>query len=75
MENNSGLIVLTGETQTRMFQTLAQRSALKLEMMGLKNSRGSVYAHIKRQYGFKGNKARSALLDAYIAERMTPNEA
>ena len=58
--------------ETRMFQTLAQRAALKLEMKGLKNSRGSVYAHIKRQYGFKGNKAKVlALLDAYIAERMT----
>ena len=39
-----------------MFHMLAQRSALKLEMKGLKFSKGSVYAHIKRVYGLRGNK-------------------
>jgi hypothetical protein len=40
------------------FHMLAQYHALKLEIKGLKHSRGSVYAHIKRVYGLKGNKQR-----------------
>lgn len=32
--------------------------ALGLEVKGLKFSRGSVYALVKRTYGFKGNKQR-----------------
>ncbi len=40
----------------RIFNMLAQKQALKLEMLGMKHSRGSVYAHIKRTYGLRGNK-------------------
>ena len=40
----------------KIFNMLAQKSALKLELQGLKMSRGSVYAHIKRTYGLRGNK-------------------
>lgn len=40
----------------RIHTMLAQKSALKLELVGLKHSRGSVYAHIKRTYGLRGNK-------------------
>lgn len=43
-------------TQPEMFNMMAQKSALKLELAGLKMSRGSVYAHIKRTYGLRGNK-------------------
>lgn len=43
-------------TQPIMYNMLAQKSALKLELAGLKHSRGSVYAHIKRVYGLRGNK-------------------
>lgn len=35
---------------------LAQKMALSLELKGMKHSRGSVYAHIKRTYGLRGNK-------------------
>lgn len=36
-----------------------QLAALKLEILGMKHSSGrSIYAHIKRTYGFKGNKQR-----------------
>lgn len=38
------------------FQLVRLKAALGLEIAGLKNSRGSVYAHVKRTYGFKGNK-------------------
>ena len=39
-----------------LFNMLAQRSALKLELAGLKMSRGSAYAHIKRTYNLRGSK-------------------
>jgi hypothetical protein len=47
------------------FQVATQCSALKLETLGLKNSRGSIYAFCKKQYGFKGNK--QAVLTQMIA--------
>jgi hypothetical protein len=34
----------------------ALKGALSLECKGLKHSRGSVYALVKREFGFKGNK-------------------
>jgi DNA-binding CsgD family transcriptional regulator len=43
-------------TQPEMFNMLAQKYALKLELVGLKHSRGSVYAHIKRVYGLRGSR-------------------
>jgi hypothetical protein len=43
-------------TQPILFNMIAQKSALKLELAGLKHSRGSVYAHIKKVYGLRGNK-------------------
>ena len=42
--------------QIEMFQLLRLRSALKLELLGMKHSQGSVYAYIKKVYGLKGNK-------------------
>ena len=39
-----------------LYHLTAQKYALKLEMLGMKNSRGSVYAHLKRTHGWKGNK-------------------
>lgn len=45
-------------TQPELFQMLAQRQALKLEIAGLKHSSGrSVYAHIKRQHNLRGSKS------------------
>jgi hypothetical protein len=41
----------------RVFNMLAQKQALKLEMQGLKHSSGrSLYSHIKRAYNLRGNK-------------------
>lgn len=42
--------------QIPVFTMICQRQALKLELLGLKHSRGSMYAHIKRTYGLKGSK-------------------
>ena len=42
-----------------MVQLIAQRAALKLEMVGLRHSSGrSMSAHLKRTYGFRGNTER-----------------
>jgi len=42
--------------EVKVFRLMTMHQALKLEIKGLKNSRGSVYAQIKRELGFKGNK-------------------
>lgn len=70
------MTMLVGEKQTRDFQILAMRSALKLEIAGLKHSRGSVYALVKKRFGFKGNKQRVLdQLNAYIEENILPKES
>ena len=38
------------------YRLLTLRSALELEILGMKNSRRSAYAIIKEEFGFKGNK-------------------
>lgn len=50
------LIVIDTPNKIQGFHMMRLKYALHLEMMGLKNSRGSVYAYIKRKYGLKGNK-------------------
>lgn len=56
IKTKHGQTVITGKNSVMLFHMLAQRSALKLEILGLRHSRGSVYAHIKRTYGLRGNK-------------------
>lgn len=47
------------EIVARFMMLRTQLAALKLEKLGLKHSSGrSMYAHIKRTYGFKGNRER-----------------
>jgi hypothetical protein len=43
-------------TQPEFFNMCAQKQALRLETLGMRHSRGSVYAHIKRTYGLRGSK-------------------
>jgi hypothetical protein len=51
------------------FRLCALRSALVLELHGMKHSQGSVYALVKREFGFKGTKlAVLAQLKAHIEE-------
>jgi len=53
-----GAIVIDTPDGIMAYHMLAQRGALKLEIAGLRMSRGrSVYAHIKRTYGLRGSKA------------------
>lgn len=49
-------ITLTDPTDIKRFHMTAQLKALRLEIMGFKHSKGSVYAHIKRTYGFTGDR-------------------
>ncbi len=49
-------IVLVGPEQTKMFRLISMKHAAKLELMGMRHSRGSVIAQIKREFGFKGNR-------------------
>jgi len=48
--------ILDTKPQIEGYRLCAMRAALKLEILGIKHSRGSVYALIKRQFGFRGNK-------------------
>jgi hypothetical protein len=48
-------LALTGN-ETLRFHQLATLYALKLECLGMKHSRGSVYAKVKRDYNLKGSK-------------------
>lgn len=51
----SGFVLDTPEGIAR-FHLLQMKFGLKLEIAGMKHSRGSVYALVKRTFGFKGNK-------------------
>ena len=56
-------IMLNTPEQIEGFRLLTLYHALKLETLGLKHSRGSVYALIKKQFGLKGNK--QSVLDQF----------
>lgn len=47
-----------------LYALLRLKSALKLEVAGMKHSKGSVYAKVKKDFGFKGNK--QSVLDQLI---------
>jgi hypothetical protein len=64
--------IVTNNRPLHGFHLLQLRSALKLEILGLKMSRGrSVYGYIKQHLGFKGNKQSVlAQLEAHIESEM-----
>jgi len=45
------------------FQLLQWKHAVHLEMLGLKHSRGSVTAHVKRKLGYAKNVKRKAIYE------------
>lgn len=53
--NEGGSVMFTGEAITTLRLTMLLRG-LGLEMKGIKMVRHSVYAQVKRELGFKGNK-------------------
>ena len=50
------MTVITGKENIEMYNMIRLKYALKLELIGMKYSKGSVYAYIKREYKLKGNK-------------------
>ena len=61
---------------TELYRLVALRSALRLEMLGMKNSRRSAYAIIKEEFGFKGNKQKVYnQIDAYIKKQRSINDS
>jgi hypothetical protein len=51
-----GTLVFDTPDKIKGYRILAMRSALKLEILGLKHSRVSIYALVKQEFGFKGSK-------------------
>ena len=52
----STLTMITGKQNIDNAQYLVRKSALSLEILGMKSRGGSVYALCKREYGLKGSK-------------------
>ena len=70
------LNVIDKPKQIELYQMLVLRSALKLEMLGLKMSRGrTAYSAIKQMFNLKGN--RQKVLDTFneIIEQQQKGEA
>ena len=66
--NTQSGTMICSEHGIAMYRLLALKSALKLECLGMRHSRGSAHAIIKREFGFKGNKQHVlAQLEQYIA--------
>ena len=62
-------LVLDTPDSIAVYRLCVLRSALSLECMGMKHSQGSVYALVKREFGFKGSKARVlAQLKAHVED-------
>lgn len=49
-------VMISEPSQIELARMRIMLSALKLEIFGMRHSRGSVYAMIKRQFGLKGSK-------------------
>ena len=49
-------MVIDTPEQIELYRLCTLKSALKLEVAGLKRSGQSVYSIVKKEFGFKGNK-------------------
>lgn len=52
-----GTVVVSGTRDTHLYDLFRIRAMLKLELNGLKSSKGSLFATVKQKFGLKGNKA------------------
>lgn len=60
------MIMVSTPEDISMFQMLALKGALKLEVAGMRRSKGpSAYSIVKKQFGFRGNKQK--VLDQLVA--------
>lgn len=55
IETTKEATIITGNN-INLFRLLSMKNAIKLEIKGLRNSRGSVVALCKKEFGFKGSK-------------------
>jgi hypothetical protein len=70
-----GVIMTPEDGGIDFFQLASRKAALKLECLGMKHSRGSVYAVCKKVYGLKGNKQSVlAQMEALVANRLKARE-
>ena len=59
IKETNGATVITGEADIALFRLLALRSALGLEVKGMKiNRHVNAYAIAKKEFGFRGNTAK-----------------
>ena len=75
----NGGVILDTPDGINFFQVARLCSALKLETMGLKHSRGSVYAWCKNTYALKGNKQKVlaqmiAMKEKMLADKEAENQ-
>jgi hypothetical protein len=69
MKNSA--VVIEGKENVDKARILALRSALKLEVIGMKRKGRSAYAIVKSELGLKGNKKEVlAQLDKYVDEHI-----
>jgi hypothetical protein len=55
--NENGTTVITGEADIEFFRLVALRSALRLELVGIRVNRNvNAYAIAKREFKFRGSK-------------------
>jgi len=69
-KEDNGLIVLDTPKDINMFRMLALKSALSLEVMGMRRGGRSVYSIVKEEFGLKGNKQRVLEQFTAIVEKM-----
>lgn len=56
--SNQRIAVFDGPDEVRKARLLVLRGALRLEAAGMKRRGRSVYAIVKKEFGFKGSKRR-----------------
>lgn len=69
-ETEGGGFIITG-SDIEVYRFFARKGALKLEILGLKHSCGSVYAICKKVYGLKGSKQKVLDQMEEIAKQIT----
>jgi hypothetical protein len=70
--NNGTATVISDPKKIEFFRLLTLRTALSLELKGLKHSRVSVYAMVKREFGLKGSKQTVFTKFSKIVEESRP---
>lgn len=63
-------IMFAGKDAVSVFRLIVLRNAMNAEAKGLRMTRMSVYAQIKREFGLRGNKQSVAEQFAVLSERL-----